>query len=565
MSAMAVIHEQLAIMYPNQVNAIVSRIHVLVAQYDGDRKELPGDVSQADSFLITYGDSLKDGERAPLQVLHSFLKERVGDALSLVHILPFCPYTSDDGFSVVDYREIDPDLGSWDDVEAIAEDYRMCYDAVVNHCSKSSPYMKGYASGDPAYKDFFISMDPDTDTSSVTRPRNLPLLHEYACHDGPRWLWTTFSEDQLDLNYENPNVLIEMLDVLLFYAKHGASMVRLDAITYFWKRLGTTCVHLPETHAFVKLVRALYDVVYPHMIVLTETNVPHEENISYFGNKGDEAQIVYNFTLSPMVVYSFVHGDASKLSAWAKTITKISDQATFLNMTATHDGIGVRPTEGILSDEERMALVERVQAHGGKVNFKANSDGSTSPYELNITYFDIINDPRLDEPIELQVKRFMASQAIAMSFMGLPAIYIHSLLGSRNDIAGMESSGINRRINREKLMTDALFAELDQDGSRRSLVFSRYKELLQLRSQQAAFHPNCDQRVLDVDTGCFALRRLNQAGADVIAIISVVDQPINVDVSAEASTLSDILSPDEQLDASAISMEPYQIRWLQVD
>ena len=565
MSAMAIIQEQLAIMYPSQVNAIVSRIHALIAQYDEERKDLPGDVSQADSFLITYGDSLKDGKRAPLQVLHAFLKDRVGDALSFVHILPFCPYTSDDGFSVVDYREIDADLGTWDDVEAIAEDYRMCYDAVVNHCSKSSPYMKGYANGDPEYADFFISMDPDTDTSSVTRPRNLPLLHEYACHDGPRWLWTTFSEDQLDLNYENPNVLIEMLDVLLFYAKHGASMVRLDAITYFWKRLGTTCVHLPETHAFVKLVRALYDVVYPHMIVLTETNVPHEENISYFGNKGDEAQIVYNFTLSPMVVYSFVHGDASKLSAWAKTITKISDQATFLNMTATHDGIGVRPTEGILSDEERMALVERVQAHGGKVNFKANSDGSTSPYELNITYFDIINDPRLDEPIELQVKRFMASQAIAMSFMGLPAIYIHSLLGSRNDIAGMESSGINRRINREKLMTDALFAELDQDGSRRSLVFNRYKELLQLRSQQAAFHPNCDQRVLDVDTGCFALRRLNEAGADVIAIISVVDQPINVDVSAEASTLSDILSPDEQLDASAISMEPYQIRWLQVD
>lgn len=565
MSAMTVIHEQLAIMYPSQVNAIIARIHALIAQYDGDQKDLPGDVSQADSFLITYGDSLKDGQHPPLQVLHAFLKERVGDALSLVHILPFCPYTSDDGFSVVDYREIDPDLGTWEDVEAIARDYRMCYDAVVNHCSKSSPYMKGYASGDPEYTDFFIRMDPDTDTSSVTRPRNLPLLHEYECYDGPRWLWTTFSEDQLDLNYENPNVLIEMLDVLLFYAKHGASMVRLDAITYFWKRLGTTCVHLPETHAFVKLVRALYDVVYPHMIVLTETNVPHEENISYFGNKGDEAQIVYNFTLSPMVVYSFVHGDARKLSAWAKTITKISDRATFLNMTATHDGIGVRPTEGILTDDERMALVERVQAHGGKVNFKANSDGSTSPYELNITYFDIINDPRLDEPIELQVKRFMATQAIAMSFMGLPAIYIHSLLGSRNDIAGMESSGINRRINREKLMIDELYAELDDPRSRRALVFERYKELLQIRSEQAAFHPNCDQRVLDLNSGCFALRRLNENGADVIALISVVQDTIVVDVHAEASQVTDLLAVDETLDVASITLDPYQVRWLQVD
>ena len=564
MSAHDVIREQLAIMYPQAVDDIAARIDTLIAAYADDKKSLPGDVTQADSFLITYGDSLKDGKRAPLQVLHDFLTSRVGDALSLVHILPFCPYTSDDGFSVVDYREIDPELGTWDDVEAIAGDYRMCYDAVVNHCSKSSPYMKGYASGDPEYADFFISLDPETDTSSVTRPRNLPLLHEYACQDGPRWLWTTFSEDQLDLNYENPNVLIEMLDVLLYYAKHGASMVRLDAITYFWKRLGTTCVHLPETHAFVKLTRALYDVVYPHMIVLTETNVPHEENISYFGNKGDEAQIVYNFTLSPMVVYSFANGDASKLSDWAKTITKISDRATFLNMTATHDGIGVRPTEGILTDAERQVLVERVEAHGGRVNFKANSDGSTSPYELNITYFDIINDPRKDEDVSLQVQRFMATQAIAMSFMGLPAIYIHSLLGSRNDIEGMESSGINRRINREKLMTDALFADLDDDTSRRSLVFNRYKELLSIRAQQAAFHPTCDQRVLDLDKRCFALRRLNESGEDIIALISVSEETCVVNLSAEGETMTDILSSSESIKTSNVSLSPYQVRWLRV-
>ena len=424
--------------------------------------------------------------------------------------------------------------------------------------------MKGYAAGDPQYEDFFISLDPDTDTSGVTRPRSLPLLHEYACHDGPRWLWTTFSEDQLDLNYENPNVLIEMLDVLLFYAKHGASMVRLDAITYFWKRLGTTCVHLPETHAFVKLCRALYDVVYPHMIVLTETNVPHDENISYFGNKGYEAQIVYNFTLSPMVVYSFMHGDASKLSAWAKTITKISDRATFLNMTATHDGIGVRPTEGILTDAERQTLVDRVQSHGGKVNFKANSDGSTSPYELNITYFDIINDPHADEPLSLQVKRFMASQAIAMSFMGLPAIYIHSLLGSRNDIQGMETSGINRRINREKLQIDPLLAELGQADSRRHMVFNRYLELLRIRSGQPAFHPNADQRVLGLGPACFALRRLAVEGDDLIAVISVSEETTHVDVSTEAASVTDVLAVDEDLEVGSISLAPYQVRWLTV-
>ncbi len=564
MSPQESIREQLAVMYPDAVDAVVQDVEALLDRYRDEIPSARAGWSQSDSFLITYGDSLQDGRQAPLQVLKSFLTERVGSALSFVHILPFCPYTSDDGFSVVDYRAIDPDLGTWNDVEDLAKHYRMCYDAVVNHCSKSSVYMKGYLSGDPEYDDFFINLDPKTDTSEVTRPRNLPLLHEYQAHDGARWLWTTFSEDQLDLNFKNPKVLIEMLDVLLHYAKYGCSMVRLDAITYFWKELGTTCVHLPETHAFVKLVRAVYDAVCPHLIVLTETNVPHQENISYFGNKGDEAQIIYNFTLSPMIVYSFTQGNAQKLSQWASTITKVSDRATFLNMTATHDGIGVRPTEGILTDEERQALCERVESHGGRVNYKANSDGSTSPYELNITYFDIINDPRADEPIDLQVKRFIASQAIALSFIGIPAIYIHSLLGSRNDIEGMESSGINRRINREKLQIDAVVSELDQDNSRRALVFEQYKNLLNTRLQQEAFHPDAEQEVVNLGAGCFALKRIPDNGISILAIISVSADELTLDVSSAGVVDHDILAPEESLSDDSITMSAYQVRWLQL-
>ena len=559
--------EQLQIIYPEQYETVLAQVEELVASYVGEQPTVTAGWSERDSFLITYGDSLQNQTDKPLKVLHNFLKQRVGSALSFVHLLPFCPFTSDDGFSVVDYRQINPALGDWQDVETMAQDYRMCYDAVVNHCSKSSVYMKGYAAGDPAYENFFIALDPNTDTSSVTRPRNLPLLHEYACHDGPRWLWTTFSEDQLDLNFENPRVLLEMLDVLLYYAKHGASMVRLDAITYFWKKLGTSCVHLPETHAFVKLTRAVYDMVYPHMIVLTETNVPHQENISYFGAKGDEgneAQMIYNFTLSPMVVYSFMHEDASKLSAWASTICKINNKATFLNMTATHDGIGVRPTEGILTDAERQALCERVEAHGGKVNYKANADGSTSPYELNITYYDIINNPRLEEDVALKVKRFLASQAIALSFIGMPAVYIHSLLGSQNDIQGMNSSGINRRINREQLQVDEITKELDEVDSRRALVFNRYCELLNIRCQQPAFNPDADQQVLDLGTGCFALRRLPDQDADIIALISIKNEMQTIDIAAHAESVVDVLAESESINVQSVSMDAYQIRWLRV-
>lgn len=557
--------QQLEIMYPDRAAAVADDVFALLEQYRHNTDDAPeSGWSERDSFLITYGDSLLRKGQAPLQVLRSFLSQRVGDALSFVHILPFCPFTSDDGFSVVDYRAINPDLGDWDDVLDLARHYRMCYDAVVNHCSRSSVYMQAYLKGDPDYEDFFIALDPGTDTSEVTRPRNLPLLHEYQAHDGPRWLWTTFSEDQVDLNFKNPAVLLEMLDVLLYYARQGASMVRLDAITYFWKELGTTCVHLPETHAFVRLVRAVYDICYPHMLVLTETNVPHQENMSYFGNAGDEAQIIYNFTLSPLVAYTFAQGNAEKLNSWAATIKKVSDRATFLNMTATHDGIGVRPTEGILTDDERQSLCQRVEAHGGRVSYKANGDGSASPYELNITYFDMINDPAADEDTGLQVKRFLASQAIALSFIGIPAIYIHSLLGSRNDIDSMESSGINRRINREQLSCDVVMADIDKPGSRRQLVFDRYCELLRQRSQLPAFHPDAYQEVLDCGNACFVLRRDAGAADEVIAVISVVNEEQSIDLTAYAASISDVLMPVEALDPARLTLQPYQIRWLRV-
>ena len=553
------IRQRLEFVYgATQAPVIATAIDTLCAKYTGQIKPRPAGWSERDAFLITYGDSIL-GVDSPLQTLHQFLKAEVGDLLSFVHLLPFYPFTSDDGFSVVDFRTVRTDLGTWHDVTRMAEDYRLVFDGVINHVSAASEYVQGFCAGDPRYADFCIALDPATDTSKVLRTRNLPLLHDYPTKAGMQWLWTTFSRDQVDLNYRNPQVLLEILDVLLFYAQHGAAMVRLDAIPYMWKELGTSCAHLPQTHALIKLIRDVYDAVAPHVLLLTETNVPHRENVVYFGDRGDEAQMIYNFTLAPLILWSLHKGNAAVLTEWARGLEFVGDRATFLNITATHDGIGVRPTEGILSYAERMELVQLAKDHGGDVTGKRNSDGSIAPYEINVNYFDAVNDPRAAEPVDVQVQRFLLSQAIPLCLLGMPGIYLHSLLGSRNDYEGVQRTGRARSINREQLQLPRLRAELAEPTSLRARVFRAYRKLLQLRAGQSAFHPNARQEILDLGPAVLAVRRHNlQTGQTITAVHNVTTRSVTVNVP-EARV--DLLT-GEQFTTAPVLFAPYQVRWL---
>jgi len=514
--------------------------------------------SEADALLITYADSIT-GPEAPLRTLHRFLREQMGGLLSFVHLLPFYPFTSDDGFSVTNFRAVRGELGGWEDVEAMAADYRLVFDGVINHASASGVYMKGYCSGDSRYRDFFLALDPSTDTSSVLRTRNLPLLHDYATSEGVKWLWTTFSRDQVDLNYANPRVLIEMLDVLLFYARRGATMIRLDAIPYLWKEQGTSCAHLPQTHELIRLMRDVLTEAAPHLLLLTETNVPHRENISYFGDRGDEAQMIYNFSLPPLIVWSLLKGDARVLSRWAAGLELVGENATYLNITATHDGIGMRPTEGLLSEPERAELVRLARERGGDVTGKRNADGSISPYELNLSYFDAINDPRANPGVETELARYLLSQAIPMALIGMPGVYIHSLLGSRNDLEGVRRTGRARSINRAQLDLETLCAELADPGSLRARVLSGYRHLLRTRAGESAFHPGAAQEVPDFGSAVFAVLRTNrETGRRVLALHNVSGENVNVTLPwAGTDRLDGARCP-----AGSLRLAPYQVRWI---
>ncbi len=341
-------------------------------------------VSEKDVILITYGDQIKEVNKPPLESLHGFIKQYMEESISGIHILPFYPYTSDDGFSVTDYFQVNPDLGVWGHVEEMAQDFDLMFDAVINHISAKSEWFQEYINGNAAYEDFFIEADPALDYSSVRRPRALPLLSPYATSRGTKYIWTTFSEDQIDLNYQSEKVLLKIIQLLFFYIAKGARYLRLDAIGFLWKEQNTSCIHLDKTHKIIQLFRDIFEAVAPDTVIITETNVPHKENISYLGDGSNEAHMVYQFPLPPLTLHTFLTGNARILLEWAEAISPLSEQTTFFNFLASHDGIGVTPVKEILTEEEIEEMVEKVQEYGGYVSYKNNGNGTKSPYELNI-------------------------------------------------------------------------------------------------------------------------------------------------------------------------------------
>jgi len=528
--------------------------------------------SERDVVLITYGDMLRRKGEAPLETLHQFINTWLKDFVNTIHILPFYPYSSDDGFSVIDYTSVDPALGEWEHIELIKSDgFRLMFDAVINHISIQSDWFRAFQDGNPRYKDTFITVDSETDLSQVTRPRAHPLLTLFETARGNELVWTTFSPDQADLNYKNPNTLLDVIKVLLTYIDRGADIIRLDAVAYLWKEIGTSCIHLPQTHAIIQLLRAMVDTVAPGVLLITETNVPHRENISYFGNGSNEAQLVYNFTLPPLTAHAILTGSASHLTKWAQDLEAPSHGDAFFNFTASHDGIGLMPLTGILSQDDLDMLVRQTQAGGGSVSYKKDGNSSTIPYELNISYYDLLNGNGSGTIHEFQVERFIVSQAIMLALAGIPGIYLHSLLGSRSYPAGVKQTGQARTINREKLAVDSVETALQQAGDLRSAVFRSYRRLLELRSRERAFHPESPQRILRLDPHIFAIQRqVKDSLETILALHNISDEFVSLSTPFSHSnpTWVDLLTGVEvhlQGETLNLEMSPYQVAWLKND
>jgi sucrose phosphorylase len=551
-----------------------SREHPDLASRMGTEGSDSHRVTEKDAILITYADIIQEQGKTGLQSLNDFLQQYAGDAINSVHLLPFFPYSSDDGFSVIDYRVVDPAVGDWDDVAEIGLARRLMFDAVINHVSSQSDWFQRYLENEEPYSRFFIESAEDADLSQVFRPRALPLLTKVETAAGPKHVWTTFSADQIDLNFGNPDVLLEIIDLLLDYVSKGAEFIRLDAIAYLWKEPGTSCIHLPQTHRVVQLFRSVLDLAAPNVSLITETNVPHQDNISYFGNGTNEAQMVYNFSLPPLLLHTFHQGNAQTLSEWASTLASPSDETTFFNFTASHDGIGILPARDILDVEDIEAIVKNVESRGGYVSYKDNPDGTKSPYELNMNYLDALGSAaEKDENPEMISKRFLASQAIMLALRGVPGIYFHSLVGSRGWRDGVQLKGFPRAINREKLNREQLDKELLADLSVRRLVHQGYIKLLDCRLNNRAFHPFGEQEILAVDQSLFSvLRTWPDDGSQVLCLhnVSEDEQTINLDFRDyplnSRTGYRDILSGKIMIPRSgaiqSLLFSPFEYLWL---
>ncbi len=529
-------------------------------------------LAQSDVILITYPDQVQSEGRAPLAVLSEFCEKHLSGIIRYLHILPFYPSSSDDGFSVLDYRAVDPMLGTWEDISRLSRSFGLMVDAVLNHASVQSPWFQGFLRGEQPYRDFFIERADPTGLEKVVRPRTSPLLHTLGVPPARKTVWTTFSDDQADLNYQNPRVLLEMADLLLLYASHGASIIRLDAAAYLWKQAGTTCINLPQTHLVIQLLRAALEEAAPGALLATETNVPHAENISYAGDGGNEANLIYNFALPPLVLHTFLTGDARILSKWVGGNAAPGRSTAFLNFLASHDGIGLNAAREILGEEDLHNLVRATQDRGGYVSLRRTPDGAAEPYELNINYFDALSNPFGDEP-DLQIRRFLGAHAILLSLAGVPAIYFHSLFGSRGWRDGVQQTGRKRAVNRQKNNLAILEHELAPGTGHRHQIFSGLAGLIRARSGSPAFDPYGPQQVMDFGTGMFTLLRTSpNTGERVLCLQEVSGKPQSIDLDAgllfgrfaQEQRLNDLISGKDLPSASwkAFRLDPYQACWL---
>jgi sucrose phosphorylase len=532
--------------------------------------------SEEDVILITYGDSVSRGAsplesvlEPPLVTLKTFLDKYCKEIVNSVHILPFYPYSSDDGFSVINYTQVNESLGSWTDINALAQDYRLMADVVINHCSSRSLWFDNFIKGQGEGSDFFYTCDPSLDLSQVVRPRTSSLLRDVETSDGVKHVWCTFSHDQVDFDFRNPEVLLTFVKILKAYLDEGIRIFRFDAIAFLWKEPGTSSLNLPQTHEVVRLLRTLLEHKQADSVIITETNIPNRENLSYFGN-ANEAHCVYNFSLPPLLVNTLITGNCHYLKQWMMSMPPAQNGTAYFNFIASHDGIGLRPAEGLLTELEINVLISTMQSFGGRISMRALDDGANKPYEINIALFDALQGTTKG-PDKWNVARFVCAHAIMFALEGIPGLYIHSLVATPNDNEKLTHTNQNRAINRHRWEMSELENVLQDQNSPHHSVYEDLSALLKLRIKQPAFHPNATQFTLHLGEKIFGFWRQSiDRKQSVFCINNVSDTHQTIHLSeinlTEFHDWRDLISGSHINNVrDELELNPYQTVWLSHD
>ncbi len=536
-------------------------IHI-INNFNKKNSKKKKNISEKTSLLICYGDSIYSSKKSSIGVFHSFFKKNLKQYFNTIHFLPFYPSSSDSGFAVKDHYKIESKLGNWSDIKMISKSNNIMADMVINHSSARGLWFKNFLKKKRPGKDYFFTVDSKFNTSKVIRPRDHKLLKKIDIFKKTDYLWRTFSPDQIDLNFKNPSVLLRFVKIMIHLINNGVTIFRLDAIAYLWKESATKCINLKQTHNIIKLFRIITNLLNIQTTIITETNLPEKENLSYFG-KNDEANWIYNFSLPPLLIHGFLFENSSYLNKWSKNLPSTKYGNNYLNFIASHDGIGIRPTEGILNKKSLSRFIKRLKKNGSKFSFRKVQNKSKKIYEANITIFNALKKTNYDQEGLYFLERYISAHAIMIAFEGIPAIYFNSLFGTSNDEAKFVITGNNRDVNRYKWNSDNISNKLKNKKSKQSIIFNKLVNLLAIRRNQKAFHPNAFRYNINLGSKIFAFKRISIDKKQTIICISNLSSKIRkIRLNKIYYSWKNIIGPKIEIKNDMLFLKPFETIWL---
>ena len=549
--------------FKNNINKLYIReIIYLINKYNKNRKKEDLKINESTSLVICYGNSVTDGNKKSLKVFNKFYKKYLKNNFNSVHFLPFYPSSSDSGFAVKDHYKIEPRLGSWKDVKIISKNCNVMADLVINHSSARGLWFSNFLKNKSPGKDYFFTVDKNFNSKKVIRPREHKLLKKIKLSNETKYLWRTFSPDQIDLNFKNPKVLIRFIKIIFNLINNGVRIFRLDAIAYLWKENGNTCINHTNTHNIIKFIRLVCNLLKTECIIITETNLPEKENLSYFGNN-DEANWVYNFSLAPILVYSLLFEDSNKITKWSKNFPIARLNNNYLNFIASHDGIGMRPIEGILSANTQKKFLSRLKKNGGEFSYRKVQGVRKKVYEANITLFNAFKYSDFDKSGIFGFERYMAAHTIMISFDGIPAIYFNSMFGNSNDNSKYIISGNKRDLNRYRWNKDKIEDHLKDQNSKQNKYYKNMSNILAIRSKQKAFHPNAIRKTLKLGANFFGIKRVSTDNKQSIYCITNMTSKLQLlKVNKNIFYKRNLFNSKLTKKSGKIQFEPFQTVWL---
>ncbi len=519
-------------------------------------------ISEKTSLIICYGDSIYSNKKNSISLFKTFFQKKLKKYFNMIHFLPFYPSSSDSGFSVKDHYQIDNKLGNWSDIKKISKSNDIMADIVINHASARGLWFRNFLKNKKPGKNYFLTIDSKFNTSKVIRPRDHKLLKKINIFNKKEYLWRTFSPDQLDLNFKNPSVLLRFIKIMINLINHGVTVFRLDAIAYLWKESGTKCINLKQTHEIIKLLRTICNSLNVETIIVTETNLPEKENLSYFG-KNDEADWIYNFSLPPLLIHAFLFENSSYLNQWSRKLPNTKNGNSYLNFISSHDGIGIRPTEGIFNQKILNNFLKRLKKNGSKFSYRKVQNKSKKVYEANITVFDALKKSDYDSKGKFFLERYVSAHSIMISFEGIPAVYFNSLFGKSNDEAKYIITGNNRDVNRYKWNIKNISKKLNNKNSKQNIFYRKISHLLSVRRKQKAFHPNASRHNINFGSKIFSFKRISINKEQTIICITNLSSKIQrANLDKIYHNWNNLIGSKIEIKNKLLILKPFETIWL---